>query len=204
MLSFGEKEREREEKAEMGNSGTQSRGGDGGSASIKNGVGTAVGGNGGRGGTMNGGSGGGGGNAVATGSGYARGGDGGDAGRRARPSLGACSPLAYTLDAQMLNALGLCDAYGIPQPGRGGDSHIAYIIHEGRQYCLNIALHLMQGPVPSWIQCRAIIDTIDDEAELQKIGSAQEWWDLAVQYFPAEMARITAYMRKCELDCAGI
>ena len=172
------------------------RGGHGGSVEII-GAGVADGGNGGRGGAPGHGQGGDGGGGRHHGSGYARGGDGGDAGRPARPALGAVSTMCHT-DASWLQIPGMTDIYGIPQPGKGGDSYTAYVNHEGRKYCFNILLQLLNGPIPDIIDNTEIIDIIDETGRINGITTEQEWWDSAVRKFPAETAKVMAHMRNCE------
>lgn len=173
------------------------RGGHGGSVEVFGDAGKAEGGNGGRGGAKGFGRGGDGGGGTLHGSGYARGGDGGDAGRPERPALGAASTLSY-VDDSWLSVPGMTDRYGIPQPGKGGDSYTAYVTHDGYRYCLNILLQLLRGPIPEVVENREIIDTIDAIALSANISSEQEWWNLAVQYFPKETAAVMAHVRRCE------
>lgn len=198
LESLEEREKRLEEKAEVRDNKSYPRGGNGGTAQIVDGEGVAVGGNGGRGGALRYGRGGDGGSGTArdAGAAYARGGDGGDAGRPVRPALGGASPLAH-LDGLPL-VPGLTDAYGIPQPGKGGDSHMAYVRHDGREYCMNILLQLIRGPMPKIIEKPEIIDVIDAEGAKSGIKSEQEWWDLAVDKFPSETTKIMEHMRICE------
>jgi hypothetical protein len=184
-----------------------SRGGDGGKAEIIGCPGIAEGGNGGRGGTLEYGNGGRGGDAkvvtvqndAAISYAYARGGDGGDAGRLARPALGAVSPMSYTNNPPEI-LQGLTDIYGIPQPGKGGDSYVAFVNHEGYKYCLNILLQLIQGPMPNLINKPEIIDIIDETVLDKKIKTEQEWWNLAVDKFPKETSKAMAHIRSAESE----
>jgi hypothetical protein len=146
------------------------RGGHGGSVQIVGAPGIAEGGNGGRGGAPGHVQGGDGGGGTHSGSVYARGGDGGDAGRPARPALGAPSPMCY-ISGSKFDLPGLRDIYGIPQPGKGGDSYTAYVSHGGRDYCLNILLQLIRGPVPAIIENPEIIDIIDAQALEMRIST---------------------------------
>lgn len=178
------------------------RGGHGGSAEIVGNSGIAVGGNGGRGGAPGCGQGGNGGSAHCSDdtnciTAYVRGGDGGDAGRPARPSLGGVSPLCY-MDLPLLHLPGMTDIYGIPQPGKGGDSHLAYIEHQGRRYCFNIILQLLTGPVPKIVDNLEIIDAIDALGHERDITTSQGWWDLAVEKYPEETEKVMAHVRACE------
>ncbi len=175
------------------------RGGHGGSAEIIGGSGIAVGGNGGRGGSSGFGRGGDGGGGKHYGSGYVRGGDGGDAGRPARPALGALSSMCYLeKDNFALSLPGINDIYGIPQPGKGGDSYTAYVIHDGYEYSLNILLNLIRTPVPNIINKPEIIDAIDELGVVVGVKTEQEWWDLAVEKFPEETSKVMCHMRICE------
>jgi hypothetical protein len=172
------------------------RGGHGGDAIIVDGPGIAVGGNGGRGGAKGYGQGGDGGRAISgpakvLGPGLVKGGDGGDAGRPWRPALGAQSPLA-SVESFSNSFPGKTDIYGIPQPGKGGDSYIAYIEWNGRKYCMNILLQLIQLSKPS------IIDRVDEMAADLKITAEQDWWNLAIKEFPEETEQVMAHMRTCE------
>lgn len=173
------------------------RGGHGGTVEIVDGTGTAEGGNGGRGGGPGCGQGGDGGSAKLVGNGYIRGGDGGDAGRPGRPALGAASPLCY-IDSSGLSLSGVTDLYGIPQPGKGGDSRTAYVVHDGYRYCFNILLRLINGPVPREFDKPEIIDKIDEIVAQRGIKLDQIWWDLAVKEFPEETAQVMSHMRMCE------
>lgn len=173
------------------------RGGHGGSVEIIGGPAVAEGGNGGRGGAVGHGRGGDGGGGTHYGAGYARGGDGGDAGRPARPALGAVSTMCYT-GPGFLGLPGVTNIYGIPQPGKGGDSHTAYVIHEGRKYCLNILLQLLRGPVPKIVENLEVIDAVDALGLERGIKTEQEWWDLAVEMFPEETGKVMEHMRICE------
>ncbi|RZQ76309.1 MULTISPECIES: hypothetical protein [Vibrio] len=180
-----------------------SRGGDGGKAEIIGCPGIAEGGNGGRGGALGCESGGSGGSAKvvtvqAISHAYARGGDGGDAARPARPALGAVSPMSYTDNPpEILQEIS--DIYGIPQPGKGGDSYVAFVNHEGYRYCLNILLQLIQGPMPNLINTPELIDIVDKMANDRKIKTEQEWWDLAVEKFPRETSKAMEHIRSAEL-----
>lgn len=174
------------------------RGGHGGSVEIVGGAGIAQGGNGGRGGYPGYGRGGDGGGGKLSGSGYIRGGDGGDAGRPARPALGAASSMCY-VDFPLISQLGLTDIYGIPQPGKGGDSYTAYVNYEGYTYSLNILLNLIRGPVPSIINKPEIIDAIDELGLQAGIKTEQEWWDLAIAKFPKETFKAMSHIRRCEI-----
>ncbi|WP_157953911.1 hypothetical protein [Microbulbifer sp. A4B17] len=182
-----------------------SRGGNGGNAEIIGCPGIAEGGNGGRGGTPGYGNGGSGGDAKIetvqhdspVSYAYARGGDGGDAGRPARPALGAASPISYMNNSSEI-LQNLTDIYGIPQLGRGGDSYVAYVKHEGYKYCLNILLQLIQGPVPNLINKPELIDIVDELAHDKKINTEQEWWNLAVDKFPKETSKAMAHIRSTE------
>lgn len=186
-----------EERAAMADERYYPRGGHGGSVEIVGGPGIAEGGNGGRGGAPGHGRGGDGGGGTHFGSGYIRGGDGGDAGRPARPALGAVSPMCYT-DTSLLSLPGITDFYGIPQPGKGGDSYTACVSHGGRKYCLNILLQLMRGPVPKIIDNPEIIDAIDALVFEAGIKTEQEWWDMAVEKYPEETSKVMAHMRICD------
>lgn len=175
------------------------RGGHGGSVEIIGGNGVAEGGNGGRGGSYSFGRGGDGGGVTHFGSGHARGGDGGDAGRPARPSLGGLSPMCYLeKDSFWLSVPETLDIYGIPQPGKGGDSHIAYVIYDGYKYCLNILLNLIRSPIPAIINKPEIIDIIDELGVVIGIKTEQEWWNLAIEKFPEETSKAMNHMRICE------
>ncbi len=92
----------------------------------------------------------------------------------------------------------MTDTYGIPQFGKGGDSRVAYVIYEGRQYCLNILLRLMSSHIPQIVSKPQIIDYIDDLAKKNGIQNDQDWWDLAIKNYPAETEKVMAYMRICE------
>lgn len=173
------------------------RGGHGGSVEIIGGPGIAEGGNGGRGGAPGHGQGGDGGGGTLIGSGYMRGGDGGDAGRPARLALGAASTMCY-VPPLLFGVAEFTDIYGIPQPGKGGDSHTAYVTHEGRQYCMNILLQLLRGPVPKIVDNPDIIDAIDALGFERGIKTEQEWWNLAVEKYREETAKVMAHMRHCE------
>lgn len=181
----------------MAQENEEPRGGHGGSVEIIGDSGIAVGGNGGRGGSPGYGRGGDGGGGTHSGSGFVRGGDGGDAGRPARPALGAASTMCFT-DSFWLSLPGITDVYGIPQPGKGGDSHIEVVHHDGYRYCLNILLRLLQGPIPEIINRPDIIDAVDEKGVSAGIQTGQEWWDLAVKYFPIETSRAMSHMRECE------
>lgn len=172
-------------------------GGNGGSVEIAGESGVAEGGNGGRGGFHGYGSGGDGGGGAHFGSGFVRGGDGGDAGRPARPALGAVSTMVYS-DPFWLSVPGIADKYGIPQPGKGGDSHVAYVEYEGYRYCLNILLRLISGPIPKMINRPDIIDIIDDIGVANGIQTPQDWWGLAMVKFPEETSLAMNHMRACE------
>ena len=197
MPASGEPEKLLEERAAMTNKKHYPRGGNGGSVEIVGGPGIAEGGNGGRGGASGCGRGGDGGGGTLFGAGYIRGGDGGDAGRPARPALGAASTMSYT-HPSLPDFLGTTDIYGIPQPGKGGDSYTAYVTHGGREYCLNILLQLLRGPIPEIVDNPNIIDSIDALGFELGIKTAQEWWDLAVEKCPEEAAKVMAHMRVCE------
>lgn len=173
------------------------RGGHGGSVEIVGGPGIAEGGDGGRGGAPGCGRGGDGGGGTHFGSGYVRGGDGGDAGRPARPALGAASSMCY-VDPSWLSLPGMTDIYGIPQPGKGGDSYTAYVNHDGYEYCLNILLQLIRGPIPRIINNPEIIDAIDALCFDAGVKKEQEWWDMAVEKYPKETSMIMMHMRICE------
>lgn len=173
------------------------RGGHGGSVTIHGKSGIAEGGHGGRGGAQGYGKGGDGGCGTHYGGGYARGGDGGDAGRPARPALGAPSTLCYG-KTFWLSLPGMQDIYGIPQPGKGGDSYTAYVNVDGYEYCLNILLQLLRGPIPKIVQNQNIIDLIDEAGVDAGIRTEQEWWDLAVKLFPNETNAVMDHVRKCE------
>ena len=181
----------------MASSKQYPRGGRGGSAEIIGGPGIAEGGNGGFGGAAGSGRGGDGGDATLCSPGYARGGDGGDAGRPARPALGAASPLC-SVDSSLLDHPGMTDIYGIPQPGKGGDSYTAYVAHNGRKYCLNILLQLLRGPVPKIVDNTEIISAIDALGLEVGVQTGQEWWDLAIEKYPEETAKVMAHMRNSE------
>lgn len=173
------------------------RGGHGGSVEIIGDGGVAEGGNGGRGGSSGCGRGGDGGGGTHYGTVYARGGDGGDAGRPARPALGAASPMSY-VDSSWISLPSMTDVYGIPQPGKGGDSHIEYVYHDGYWYCLNVLLRLIQGPIPEIINSPDVIDAVDGCAASAGIQTGQVWWDLAVREFPEETSRAMSHIRECE------
>lgn len=175
------------------------RGGHGGSVEIIGGPGIAEGGNGGRGGAPGCGRGGDGGGGTHFGAGYVRGGDGGDAGRPARPALGAASAMPHA-DSALIDLLGLTDIYGIPQPGKGGDSYTAYVTRDGREYCLNVLLQLLRGPIPKIVDNPEIIDVIDALGVERGIKTEQEWWDLAVEKYPEETAEVMAHMRISESE----
>jgi len=183
----------------MADSKKYPRGGHGGSVEIVGGSGIAEGGNGSRGGAPEYGRGGdgGGGTHFGFGADYVRGGDGGDAGRPARPALGAASTMCY-FDSSVLSLPGVINIYGIPQPGKGGDSYTAYVIHDGYRYCLNILLQLIRGPIPIVIDNSGIIDIIDELGVKAGIKTEQEWWDLAIEKFPKETSEVMAYMRASE------
>lgn len=174
-----------------------SRGGHGGSVKIIGGTGIAEGGNGGRGGSPESGRGGDGGGGTLLGSGYIRGGDGGDAGRPARPALGAVSSMCY-IDSPLISQLGVTDIYGIPQPGKGGDSYTAHVNYDGYKYCLNILLNLIRGPIPKIINEPKIIDSIDELGIQAGIKTEQEWWNLAIEKFPIETFKAMDHIRNCE------
>ena len=169
------------------------RGGHGGSVKISGNMGVAIGGRGGRGGAYGCGSGGDGGGAEIHGSGAAIGGDGGDAGRHGRPALGAASTLERLPEQGGWGLNSFVDDYGILQPGKGGDSYIAYIEFEGRQYCMNILLQLIR------IWDTSMIDVVDD----YQLENEQGWWDIAVSLFPENTHKAMAHMRDCE-DHASI
>ncbi|MFN7113237.1 MAG: hypothetical protein ACK4PK_02650 [Alphaproteobacteria bacterium] len=174
-------------------------GGAGGDATV-NGQGVARGGDGGRAGThgYNGGKGG---DATINGGGwgYARGGDGGDAYRPYRPALGARSPLAF-MPSQSYPIEGMLDLYGVPVPGRGGDSYVAYVVFEGAKYCLNTLLHLLRGPVPKILDNGdKIIDDIDQKAAAGGVKNEQDWWNLLVKLYPSEAYLCIKHIRDCEL-----
>lgn len=181
----------------MANNKHSPRGGHGGSVEVIGESGTAEGGNGGRGGAEGHGQGGDGGGGKHYGSGYSRGGDGGDAGRPARPALGARSGLCYT-DSSWLDIPGMTDIYGIPQAGKGGDSQTAHVFYEGRQYCLNILLQLLDGYAPKLAVIPGIIDSIDAIGYERGISTEQRWWDLAVEKYPEETAKVVAHVRASE------
>ena len=166
------------------------RGGHGGSVEIQGDEGTAIGGNGGRGGNIPGAVGGDGGGGRHTGSGTAIGGDGGDAGRRGRPTLGAASTLEKNFDSPWMPIIleNNVDAYGIIVPGRGGDSGYAVVEFEGREYSLNVLLKLIR------IRHNSIIDEVDEKDP----GSPQQWWNEATKCFPKETEWAMAHMRTCE------
>ena len=176
------------------------QGGNGGSVDIIGGTGTAQGGNGWRGGALGHSWGGDGCGSKFVGSGNIRGGDGGDAGRPARPALGGASPLG---DVSQLpdpfNLLpGLTDIYGISQVGKGGDSYTEFVVYDGYRYCLNILLHLLQGPTTRLVSCPEVIDAVDELGITIRIKNEQEWWDLAVKHFPKETFEVMAHVRICE------
>lgn len=181
----------------MANDKHYPRGGHGGSVEIIGGPGIAEGGNGGRGGALGCGQGGDGGGGTHFGGGYSRGGDGGDARRTCRPALGARSSMCYG-DPSWLDLPRMADIYGIPQPGKGGDSHTAYVSHEGRQYCLNILLQLLDGYAPKLAVIPGIIDSIDAIGYERGISTEQRWWDLAVEKYPEETAKVVAHVRASE------
>lgn len=170
------------------------RGGHGGSAEISGGTGIAIGGNGGRGGVGNGGDGG---AARVVGGGLVRGGDGGDAARPGRPALGARSPLSVMrFPAELLPQI--VDTYGIPQPGKGGDSYFCSVVSKGKTYSLNIILQLMDGYSIRFESIGSTIDKIDQEFHNRNLKSEQQWWDLALKMFPGETDRVIKYMDACE------
>jgi len=185
----------------MADKNKKSRGGHGGSVEIIGGSGIAVGGSGGRGGSSGSGRGGDGGGGKHYGSGYVRGGDGGDAGRPARPALGALSSMCYLDEDHFSLALpGIKDIYGIPQPGKGGDSYTAYVIHDGYEYCLNILLNLVRTPMPNIINKPEIIDAIDELGVVVGVKTEQEWWDLAVEKYPEETSKAMSHIKTCEAN----
>ena len=177
-----------------------SRGGHGGSVEIIEGNGVAEGGHGGRGGSPEFGRGGDGGGGKHFGSGYVRGGDGGDAGRPARPALGGLSSMCYMNSSFFLSLPGITDIYGIPKPGRGGDSYAAYVTHEGYEYCLNVLLDLIRSPIPNIINKPEIIDTIDELGIAAEVKTEQEWWELAVEKFSEETSKAMKHMKTCEAN----
>lgn len=181
----------------MGKRAKSPRGGHGGSVRMIGGAGRAEGGDGGRGGSSGYGRGGDGGGGVHVGGGYSRGGDGGDAGRPARPALGAKSPLCYS-DFSRIPIPGITDIYEIPQPGKGGDSYIAYVVFSGYKYCLNILLQLMSGFCPRIIANTEIINLVDEAGLRAGIQTEQEWWELAVKMFPTETAAVMEHVKNCE------
>lgn len=181
----------------------QGRGGHGGSVTAVAG-GTAIGGNGGRGGAAGspdaGGGGGGG-----WGGDYMRGGNGGDAWRPGRPALGAIAPYAHDpvfeamvktvpeLEAQLF------DQYGLPAYGFGGDGYVSHIVCDGRSYCLNVLLHLLQNPWKPLIADLEVIDKVDEIFTLTGLGGeGQLWWDCAVKHFPQETGIVMKHVRDCD------
>ena len=92
----------------------------------------------------------------------------------------------------------MTDDYGIPQPGLGGDSYVAFVSHDGRDYCLNVLLRLIQGPVPAIVSDPSIIDAVDELGSAEGIATPQDWWDVAVKKFPVETTKVVAHMRACE------
>lgn len=172
-------------------------GGNGGSVEILGGPGIAEGGNGGRGGALGHGNGGDGGGGTLIGSGYARGGDGGDAGRPSRPALGARSTISY-LNMPLFASAIPTDIYGIPQPGKGGDSYTAFVEHGNRKYCLNILLQLLSGFSPKIAGNSEIIDKVDELGIKVDVKTEQQWWDLAVKEYPTETSKVMLYIQTCE------
>jgi len=168
------------------------RGGHGGSGQVAGDGGKAIGGDGGRGGDAGYGNGGDGGGASLHGTGVSIGGDGGDAGRIGRPALGARStcerPDVRSGPFGPILLLSAVDAYGILVPGRGGDGGIAFIEHNGREYCLNVLLRLLEIWHPK------MIDVVDGFGA----SSPQEWWDRAIRSFPFVCERAMEHMRTCE------
>lgn len=158
--------------------GTGARGGN----ATVGGSGVAIGGQGGRNGNT--GQGGAGGDSYVAGDGYARGGDGGDGGITGRPALGAPSPLSY--GATHIDSLS--DEFGIPQPGKGGDSYLSTIHHDGRDYSLNILLRLLNGPLPAIVNRPEVLDIVDAEFARRGCSGQQTWWELASMLFPNETA----------------
>lgn len=168
------------------------RGGDGGDASV-GGNGVALGGRGGRPGTLGSGDGGKGGGARVGGDGLAIGGDGGDGGLPWRPALGAPSPLERTGGAFGVTE-GLVDHYGIFSVGRGGvggdsDCEIQF---EGRSYKLVPLLHLLRLWAPTAI----------DSADACMPRSPQEFWERAMEYAPVATRRALQHVRLCEEEVA--
>jgi hypothetical protein len=72
------------------------------------------------------------------------------------------------------------------------------VSHGGRDYCLNILLQLIRGPVPAIIENPEIIDIIDAQALEMRISTEQAWWDLVIEKFPEETSKSMAYMKACE------
>lgn len=164
------------------------RGGNGGSVIALGQEGNAIGGRGGRGGSLGFGQGGHGGGGILKGNGTIIGGDGGDAGRSGRPALGAPSTLERTEYHTFTNIPGTTDDYGIYWPGRGGDSHTAFIEHDERQFCINVLLRLIR------IWNNSIIDAIDEF----NFQTEQQWWNKAVVLFPDVTRKAIDHMIYCE------
>ncbi len=183
------RERQWEEMVGADNKKNLPRGGRGGSVKVIGNAGIAIGGRGGRGGSYGCGSGGdGGGGGKHYGFGLAIGGDGGDAGRYGRPALGAASTSERLPEKGGWGLESSVDDYGIFQPGKGGDSYIAYIKFEGRQYCMNILLQLIR------IWDTSMIDVVDG----YQFKNEQDWWEKAVSLFPENTHKAMAHMRACE------
>ena len=79
---------------------------------------------------------------------------------------------------------------------------MASIEHGGRSYSLNILLRLLNGPVPAIINRPQILDTIDELFAERGAQTPQEWWNLAVDKFPAETSKAVLHMNSCEAKAA--
>ena len=202
MPMSSEVAKQKVELVAMASSNKYPQGGNGGSVEIIGGAGTAQGGNGGRGGALGHGWGGNGGGGKLVGSGNIRGGSGGDAGRPARPALGGASPLGDVsqLPAPFNLLPELTDIYGISQVGKGGDSYTEFVVYDGYRYCLNILLHLLQGPTTGLVSRPEVIDAVDELGAPIRIKNGQEWWDLAIKHFPKETFAVMEHVRICETE----
>lgn len=176
-----------------GDAGPPGRGGAGGTVTMIDSDGSATGGRGGRGG-LPGSFGGDGGGGEVTGQPFGRihaaGGDGGDAARLGRPALGAQSPLAEHGPDWALNLPGSRDQYGIPLPGRGGDSYQAYVDLDGHTYDMNAMLKLLQ------MRNRSIIDDVDEAAARDNIRAYehQKWLRWAMALYPEDVRDVLRHM----------
>lgn len=91
------------------------------------------------------------------------------------------------------------DLYGLPVVGQGGDGYVAYIVHEGRTYCLNVLLHLLQHRRKPLVTDLGVIDKVDEIFSLTGLaGDGQQWWDCAVKHFPVETQAVMRHVRECE------